>query len=493
MGMTIYAIIYAMLMAVLHGKHIPIDKKAIIIVFLLFVGMSVMLQQISTTIHITNFIISITLLAVYFLAHNPGDIIDAKTKAFNRAMFNDAIFTRLQSKKNFYIIILALDDFKFVNKTFGIEVGDVMLMQVAHYLSSHYKKGRVYRFGTDQFCLEISEVTKNISQILQDISERFRHPWMTGEVSVMLSTTISSIFCPDDASTLEEVVDVIDYSVITAKKKGKGSIVSVKDVDLFTLRKEKAIEKAIKLAIDRDTFKVYYQPIYNTEQGKFTSAEALVRLEDEHLGKISPDVFIPIAERNGSIIKLGNLIFERVCKFISENNLKETSIEYIEVNVSVIQCMQESFVSDYLNIMKKYGVTPDQINLEITETSAASSLNVFQDNIEKLHEKGLAFSLDDYGTGYSTLGYIHQFPFEIIKLDKMMIWDAFENERARITLKYTVGMLKELKVLIVAEGVETLEQQKHLEKIGCNYLQGWYYSTALPEIEFIEFIRNAQI
>jgi len=278
---------------------------------------------------------------------------------------------------------------------------------------------------------------------------------------------------------------------LAAKTSGKGSIVYAKNLDLNALRQEKAIEKAVENAIANNTIEVYYQPIFNTEKQCYTSAEALVRLKDENLGNIPPDVFIPIVERNGIIVKLGILIFEKVCQFIQKVNLKETSIEYIEVNVSVVQCMQRDFVDELIEIMDRYHVTPDQINLEVTETAATNSLAILQENIEKLHERGISFSLDDYGSGYSTLGYIHQLPFKIIKLDRIMVWDAFDNEKAGITLKFTVGMLKELKVRIVAEGVETEEQQVHLEGIGCDYLQGWYYSKAIPEREFVELIQKA--
>jgi len=141
--------------------------------------------------------------------------------------------------------------------------------------------------------------------------------------------------------------------------------------------------------------------------------------------------------------------------------------------------------------MDKYKVKPETINLEITETAAVNSANILQVNMNKLTECGIKFSLDDYGSGYSTLDYINQLPFSLIKLDKVIIWDAFNNYRAGITLKHTVGMLKELELMIVAEGVETEEQQMHLKAIGCDYLQGWYYSKAIPEMEFIQFLENA--
>ena len=214
-------------------------------------------------------------------------------------------------------------------------------------------------------------------------------------------------------------------------------------------------------------------------------------MRDERLGNISPEIFIPIVERNGKIVQLGTMVFEKVCQFMHEQNISNSTIEYIEVNVSVIQCMREDFVDTILSIMDKYEIRPEQINLEITETAEISALTILQENVEKLHAKGISFSLDDYGSGYSTLGYIHQFPFRIIKLDKLMVWDAFETERAGITLKHTVGMIKDLNMHIVAEGVETEQQQKRLSVLGCDYLQGWYYSKAVPPDQFAQMIKKA--
>ena len=438
-----------------------------------------------------DFLVAVALLILYLVAQNPADMLDSNTKVLSRSMMDEILLRDIEAGKAFDLIVLALDDFKFVNKTFGVTTGDIMLMQVAYFLTTLTKKGRVYRYGADQFVLQMKHAETDMYEVLDSIKERFRHPWITEEVSVMLSTTISCIACPEDGDSMETLVDVIDYSILSAKTMGKGTVVFAKDMDLHALRKEKAIEKAIELAIDRDTIEVYYQPIFNTEKQCYTSAEALVRLNDELLGYISPEIFIPIAEKNGMILKLGTMIFEKVCRFISEENLKDTTIEYIEVNVSVVQCMQQNFVEELIEIMDYYHIAPEQINLEVTETAAVNSISILQENIEKLHAKGISFSLDDYGSGYSTLGYLHQLPFQIIKLDKLMVWDAFENERAGITLKFTVGMLKELKVRIVAEGVETQEQQMHLTGIGCDYLQGWYYSKAIPGEEFAQLIQAA--
>ena len=488
---AVYTLLYGLVYAVAHIRILSFERLSMIGMSGVLVAFGAFAQYYFVDTKFIDFLVAVALLILYLVAQNPADMLDSNTKVLSRSMMDEILLRDIEAGKAFDLIVLALDDFKFVNKTFGVTTGDIMLMQVAYFLTTLTKKGRVYRYGADQFVLQMRHAETDMYEVLDSIKERFRHPWITEEVSVMLSTTISCIACPEDGDSMETLVDVIDYSILSAKTMGKGTVVFAKDMDLRALRKEKAIEKAIELAIDRDTIEVYYQPIFNTEKQCYTSAEALVRLNDELLGYISPEIFIPIAEKNGMILKLGTMIFEKVCRFIAEENLKDTTIEYIEVNVSVVQCMQQNFVEELIEIMDYYHIAPEQINLEVTETAAVNSISILQENIEKLHAKGISFSLDDYGSGYSTLGYLHQLPFQIIKLDKLMVWDAFENERAGITLKFTVGMLKELKVRIVAEGVETQEQQMHLTGIGCDYLQGWYYSKAIPGEEFAQLIQAA--
>ncbi|MCR5702011.1 MAG: EAL domain-containing protein [Lachnospiraceae bacterium] len=489
-GVAIYAVLFGLIYATKHVEIISFGKLTVITLITLLVLAGMTVQYFLTKDFFINYVVAIAMLILYEIAQNPSGILDGNTQLMNRQIMEEILNIDIANKENFDLIIIALDDFKIVNKTYGIEMGDVMLHQVANFMNTLTRRGKVFRYGSDQFALQLRHGHEDIDEVLDTIKERFRHPWIYNELAISLSTTTICVCYPNDGDTLNGLIEVLDYSLLYAKRQGKGSVVFTKDIDLNAMRKEKAIENALAEALKYETLEVYYQPIYNTERNCYTSAEALVRLKDEKLGYISPEIFIPIAERTGRILQLGNFVFEKVCEFISENNLSETTIDYIEVNVSVVQCMQENFVEQMLEIMNKYHVRPDQINLEITETAEIEALATLQSNVEKLHSRGISFSLDDYGSGYSTLGYIHQFPFRIIKLDKLMVWNAFENEKADITLKYTVGMLKELNVDIVAEGVETQQQQQRLSNIGCDYLQGWYYSKAITAGEFANIIER---
>ena len=494
---ALYAMLFGIVYALRHIDTVAYGRLTAMAVGSLGVIVGIAIQYRVGGVFFINFVVAVAILFLYELAQNPSNILDINTQVLNRNIMDELLKIDIEDRKHFDLIVLAMDDFKMINKTYGIEMGDIMLRQVADYLSTISRHGKVFRYGSDQFAVELrhdkyrKNAEEELKNVLENIKERFRHPWIYEKESIHLSATTVCINYPSDGDALENLVEVLDYSVMYAKRQGRGSVVFTENVDLHAMRKEKAIEKAVEEALNNDTIEVHYQPIYNTEKQCYTSAEALVRMRDDRLGNISPEIFIPIAERTGKIVKLGTMVFEKVCRFMHEQNIANSTIEYIEVNVSVVQCMREDFVDTILSIMDKYDIRPEQINLEITETAEISELNILQENVERLHSEGITFSLDDYGSGYSTLGYIHQFPFHIIKLDKLMVWDAFETERARTTLKYTVGMIKELNMHIVAEGVETEQQQQKLSTLGCDYLQGWYYSKAVPPEKFAELIRKA--
>ena len=416
---------------------------------------------------------------------------DSLTNIYNRYGFDEFAEKMIQKnpKTHFVAALLDIDDFKFINKTYGVENGDTLLRQIGAFMETLPFAKTVFRLGADQFCIVLYKDLDQIDAVAQTVHERFRHPWYSeNQAGIMMSASICCVNCPTDASAYGQLIEVMDYSMSMAKRLQKGRITYAKDYDLGKIKQDKAFEKAVKQALDRDELMVYYQPIFSVEKGVYNSAEALVRLHDEELGWISPEDFIPIAERNGMIIEMGEVILDKVCRFIHDFKLAQTTVEYIEVNISPVQLMQQHFSDRVKQIMEKYDVRPNQINIEITETATISMADTVNANIMDLVQYGIKFSLDDYGSGYANIEYINHMPFSIIKLDKYIIWDAFKSTKAGITLKHTIGMLNELELHIVAEGVETAEMRDHLADIGCHFMQGWYYSKAVSDQDFIRLI-----
>ena len=256
-------------------------------------------------------------------------------------------------------------------------------------------------------------------------------------------------------------------------------------------RDHQLIDKALK----NKSFQVYDQPIWDYHTGKVRSAEALCRLIDDEFGFIAPDEFIPIAEQNGTVLEIGRFVFEEVCRFYKEGRLQDLGINYIEVNLSVVQCVSRNIKESFDEILKKYSLDSNCINLEITESATADNHKVLIDTIGKLSESGFSFSLDDYGTGYSNIAYMYEMPFSIIKIDKSILWKAMHPENgegldgAIIYLENTIRMLKNMNYYVLVEGVETLEQKMLLERLGCDYFQGFYFSKPVQKQVFADYLK----
>ncbi len=434
--------------------------------------------------------ITIFLLVMYLFQQSPDAVTDKLTGQFSRLFLGEYLKDCFIEEKIFSIIVVDMDDFKFINQNYGVNVGDELLRHVGKYLGGMKPSGLVFHFEADQFCVIVDRRKIMPNVIAEEIRERFMSPWELEKQEVMMSATICIVDCPEDANSAEGVVEVIDYAMEAAKKNNKGKIIHAHEIELEKIQTAKSIEKIVKDAIAADTIMVYYQPIYSVKKECYNSAEALARLYDEKLGWIPPDVFITTAEKCGLIIELGELILHKVCRFIKDNELSKSTVEYIEVNVSPLQLMQKGFADKMLGIMKQYDVAPSQINVEITETAMMASFAIVDENLTKLIDNKIAISLDDYGSGYATINYINKIPFELIKIDRMIIQDAFKERKAGITLAHTVSMLNALELSIVAEGVETEDMRDILIDFGCQYLQGWYYSKAVSETEFMQLINK---
>lgn len=307
------------------------------------------------------------------------------------------------------------------------------------------------------------------------------------------SFLVCSFECPKIAKNPEELFNLMNFCHNEFDAQNDRSIRFI-DSDVADKRAYQAqVERIVQKAIDEDGFNVVYQPILNTKTGKFESAEALVRLSDTNtLGFISPEIFIPLAEKKGLISTLGDIVLNKVCQFTRDNRLNENGLHYVEVNLSALQICDPSLPFRLHQMVKSYDLDPSFINLEITETASAGEDKIVSANMDKLKKLGYKFSMDDFGTGYSNLSKIAALQYDLVKFDKSLIWPAFEkgNETAMRVLTECMKLMHSLGNQIVAEGVETQEQADFLIGRGVEYLQGYFYSKPLSEADFLEFIRN---
>ena len=256
------------------------------------------------------------------------------------------------------------------------------------------------------------------------------------------------------------------------------------------LQKRKQIEKMVVEAMEDNRLEIHYQPIYNVQTQTYTGAEALVRIKLLDGTLVYPNDFIPIVEETGRIVPLSDSIYKNVFSFMKSYRVEKLGIQKVELNLSVKQGENPVFVTRILELIEKNSIDPKLINFEVTETNSIQSKENVLSNMEKLKEHGISFSLDDFGAGSSNLNYIVDMPVEIVKLDKHLTEEYFNNPKAQAIVKTVVGMAHSMGLRIISEGIETAEQKAAMEELGIDYLQGYYFSYPLPEHEFLRFIQQ---
>lgn len=438
--------------------------------------------------------IAFAMFFIYISMQNPLEYMDAQIGIYNRNLFKKNINNRIHKKEDFGIVCLQIEGLSYINEKFGLNNGNILLKQVSAFLGSFTKNNEVYRISNRQ--LAIVYLKKPDFNILcNEIMARFEKPFSFSNrnVNVNLWAYLCCIQSSKDIISANDAFDIIDYSLNEAKQSRKNSIVFASTDILEKRRKEIEITQAISSAIRNSSFQVYFQPIYSLKEKRYTKMEALVRLIDENLGFIPPDEFIPIAEKNGDILVIGEIVLEKVCAFIEEYHPEDYGIKAIHINLSVVQCMQENIAIRLLNIIDKYRIPHGLIDFEITESTADNSSENLDKIMSDFNKKGIDFSLDDYGTGYSNQSNLMRYPYSIVKIDKSLVWACDENPKALISLKHTIAMIKDLDMKVLAEGVENREHVDFLTEIGCEFLQGYFYSRPLPIIQLMDVIKENKI
>ncbi|MDE7281012.1 MAG: EAL domain-containing protein, partial [Ruminiclostridium sp.] len=328
--------------------------------------------------------------------------------------------------------------------------------------------------------------------VMDSVRERFEQGWGKN-AGIFISPYW--IFVPDSslASSPEDLLHLIRYTKQNCDDKlYENRFVEVTDKIAEKLHSKREIEQLIIDALDNDRLEVWYQPIYSTKLNRFTAAEALVRIRDKDGNLVPPGAFIETAESNGTILQIGETVFRKVCRFLNQNDMRQYGISYIEVNLSMVQCANKQLARDYIKIMKEYDISPDLINLEITESASTNTKNTLLDNMKELMDYGVNFSLDDFGTGQSNLDYIVDMPVDIVKFDKGMTNAYFENGKAKYIMDAATNMIHGMDLKIVSEGIETEEQFNTMQDLGISFIQGYYFSKPLPEKEFLDFVKKAK-
>ena len=459
-------------------------RKAVIVWMILWIAMAT-LQFITQFLLIVSFAGVLGVMIVYLMFENPETFIDRRTGLFNQNAMQQYVKELYGKKKSFSLIYIAVEGMNFAGKKEKRGSDNDFIA----YLESLKDVMVFCRFAKE--IVIIAEDFDNLEAVRKDIIEKFAVEWKKkgNKYSKADWYIVKDASFVEDANTL---IYLLEYAKHHDKDADSDGLINIDEALFAKMVEQKVVEEMIEDAMKNDRVEVFYQPIFSTEANRFVSAEALARLYDDQGKLIPPAVFIGVAEENGMIIKLGEIIFEKVCQFIKSEEFKGLGIEYIEINLSVVQCASEHLADDFKAIMERYEVEPRYINLEITESASIQGKNTLERNMNELIDYGVRFSLDDFGTGNSNLSYIAEMPVDIVKFDRGMINAYFIDKKVKYVMDAAMSMIKGMELEIVSEGIETREQYDTMAELGIQYIQGYYFSKPLPRNEFIQYIRESQ-
>lgn len=387
-----------------------------------------------------------------------------------------------------------IQNFKYINDTFGYDVGDNLLMYISQRIKEAIgNSGNFARISADNYTAIVPYVDKNefvehIYSIIDDICwfEDIQKAHYKPEIYV-------GIYCSGEAEAELTISEMIDRANM-AQKSIKGS--SEYHIAFYTeeIRErviaEKELERRMDTALANEEFKVYFQPKYEVSSGEIVGAEALVRWDSPETGFMSPAKFIPLFEQNGFIINLDQFVFETVCKNMREWLDAGVKVVPVSINVSRLQFYRLDFVKRYTKIKEKYDIPDGYLELEFTESIVFENLEILRKIVMTLKKVGFSCSIDDFGSGYSSLNILKNLPMDTLKLDKLFFNDSENLERDKALISSVVTMSRALNMKTVAEGIENWAQVNFLKEIGCDIIQGYVYSEPIPHARYTNLLEG---
>lgn len=458
-------------------------RRVALIFFFVIVALGVVAQLVNKSLKVEVLSEALGFTGVMMSVENEDDRIDMGMGFYNRIAMNLDIGGCFRNGRKMKLIMIRIHNYDLVNRLVGNGETNTISLILSDFLTSVVKRYNIYVPEKDTFVLTLYDLSKEQALAMaEQISRRFEDAWEYGEYSIHLNAAVILADVPEQIRSTAELAYMIDSPIPENKERSL-----LMDDDLNFIMRRHAIEDALSRGFAENSYEVYYQPTYHLN-GRLHGAEALIRMTDKELGRLFPDEFIPIAEQDGLIDDIDEFVLNEVCRFLKSGIPQKYGVDNINVNLSVLQCMRPGFVESINEIVERNGVNKRLINFEITESIAASDYETLSQVIRRLRSEGFLFSMDDYGTGYSNVSNIFSLNFDVIKIDKSLLWGAEKSELGMVILENTIRMIQQMEKKILVEGVETVEQLHLLEKLKVDYLQGYFFSKPIPKKDFIKHI-----
>ena len=393
------------------------------------------------------------------------------------------------------VICVGLDDFKGINEQFSYQAGDQLLLALADRLRAHSGRlGALARLGGDQFALVQADIEQpyEAAELAQSILDDLEAPFALDLHEIRLRATIGITLFPEDGDSTEKLLQKAEQTMTLAKSRSRNRYqFYIASVD-SEMRRRRELEKDLREALPRNQLYLVYQPQISYRDQRVVGVEALLRWQHPELGMVPPDQFIPLAEQNGNIVTIGEWVLDQACRQLREWHDQGFTELRMAVNLSTVQLHHSELPRVVNNLLQIYRLPPRSLELEVTETGLMEDISTAAQHLLSLRRSGALIAIDDFGTGYSSLSYLKSLPLDKIKIDKSFVQDLLEDDDDATIVRAIIQLGKSLGMQVIAEGVETAEQEAYIVAQGCHEGQGYHYSKPLPARELTAFLKQAQ-
>ncbi|OLF51628.1 putative bifunctional diguanylate cyclase/phosphodiesterase [Pseudomonas chlororaphis] len=393
------------------------------------------------------------------------------------------------------VLCVGLDDFKGINEQFSYQTGDQLLLALADRLRGHSGRlGALARLGGDQFALVQADIEQpyEAAELAQSILDDLEAPFALDHQEIRLRATIGITLFPEDGDSTEKLLQKAEQTMTLAKSRSRNRYqFYIASVD-SEMRRRRELEKDLREALTREQFHLVYQPQISYRDHRVVGVEALIRWQHPEHGFVPPDLFIPLAEQNGTIIAIGEWVLDQACRQLREWHDLGFSDLRMAVNLSTVQLHHAELPRVVNNLLQIYRLPPRSLELEVTETGLMEDISTAAQHLLSLRRSGALIAIDDFGTGYSSLSYLKSLPLDKIKIDKSFVQDLLDDDDDATIVRAIIQLGKSLGMQVIAEGVETAEQEAYIISEGCHEGQGYHYSKPLPARELSAYLKQAQ-
>lgn len=387
------------------------------------------------------------------------------------------------------VLCVGLDDFKSVNEQYTYQAGDQLLLALADRLRAH--SGRL---GGDQFALVQADIEQpyEAAELAQSILDDLEAEFALDHEQIRLRATIGITLFPEDGDSTEKLLQKAEQTMTLAKSRSRNRYqFYIASVD-SEMRRRRELEKDLREALGRDQFHLVYQPQISYADHRVVGVEALIRWQHPEHGLVPPDLFIPLAEQNGTIIPIGEWVLDQACRQLREWHDQGFTELRMAVNLSTVQLHHAELPRVVNNLLQIYRLPPRSLELEVTETGLMEDISTAAQHLLSLRRSGALIAIDDFGTGYSSLSYLKSLPLDKIKIDKSFVQDLLDDDDDATIVRAIIQLGKSLGMQVIAEGVETPEQEAYIISEGCHEGQGYHYSKPLPARELAAYLKQAE-